>query len=42
MDILPEFNDWLNILIDGIKMSIVNIIYLIYDVFIYRCRGCQH
>ena len=34
MDTLPEFNDWLNMLIDGIKVFIVTIIYLIPGILI--------
>jgi len=34
IEILPEFNDWLNMLIDGIKVTIVNIIYLIPDILL--------
>jgi len=34
INILPEFNDWVNMLIDGIKVFIVNIIYLIPGILI--------
>jgi len=34
IEILPEFNDWLNMLIDGIKVTIVNIIYLIPGILL--------
>ena len=34
IEALPEFNDWLNMLMDGIKLLIVNIIYLIPGILI--------